>query len=401
MEVIDLNDNMADSNSPIERSLENVRQSEILLLLLGNTYGTVPLNKLKSFTHLEYEEALKSQKKIYVFCIGDAYADNQINYSSSQNMQEWQKQLEDNHTLSFYDTQKSKDTIVDGIVKSIYKKPEPAVWIDEDTGLMWQVKVQNHDEHGRYPWDDIFNYANSLNTNNYGGFSDWRVPTFKELSSLMTNKSYPNNDSSDSETFIKKPLLNSMTMKYGRFWSKTTNNKNSKHAYGVNFNRLRENSLSKNGNKDKFQTRYIRCVRQSTYQEVEEAWNKVDLSKVNSIELFLQTHPNSNSEYINNAKEKLRELLNKEKDYYDSLSLFEKKLFNRSKSDKNIPKSTFLFKCIEKGEFDSEKYKALSKLKELMQKENKWKEFSTAKRPEKDKKYQQTLQVLELLKECK
>ena len=68
MEVIDLNDNMADSNSPIERSLENVRQSEILLLLLGNTYGTVPLNKLKSFTHLEYEEALKSQKK-YIFFV--------------------------------------------------------------------------------------------------------------------------------------------------------------------------------------------------------------------------------------------------------------------------------------------------------------------------------------------
>ena len=400
MEVIDLNDNIADSNSPIERSLENVRQSEIMLLLLGDTYGTVPFNKSKSFTHLEYEEALKTHKNIYVFCIGDSYIDTQINYSSSENMQEWQKQLENNHTLSFYDRTKSKDIIIDGIIKSVYRKPEPTVWIDEDTGLMWQVKVQNHDEHGRYPWDEIFNYATNLNINNYGGFNDWRVPTFEELSTLMIDKSYPNNDSSDGETFIKKPLLNSMTMKYGRFWSKTSNEKNSKLAYGVNFNRVRDNSLSKKGAKDKFQTRYIRCVRQFNYQDVDEEWKKVDFSEISSIELFLQKYPNTNSKYIDEAEEKLQELFNKEQEYYNSLSLFEKKLFNRSQSDKNIPESTFLFKCIEKGEFDSEKCEALLKLKELMQEENKWKESSTAKKPEKDKKYKQTLQVIELLKEC-
>ena len=70
MDIVDLNDNIADSHPPIERSLENVRRSDIMILLIGDTYGTVPFEELKSYTHLEYDEALNNQLDIYIFCIG-------------------------------------------------------------------------------------------------------------------------------------------------------------------------------------------------------------------------------------------------------------------------------------------------------------------------------------------
>jgi predicted DNA-binding ArsR family transcriptional regulator len=54
----------------------------------------------------------------------------------------------------------------------------------------------------------------------------------------------------------------------------------------------------------------------------------------------------------------------------------------------------------EKSLFDFDKCEALKLLKEMLIFENKWKEKSQAKKPSKDKTYQQTLKVIKLLKEC-
>jgi len=56
--------------------------------------------------------------------------------------------------------------------------------IDESTGLMWQK--------GRSPYQDRFSYTsgylNELNATMYGGYSDWRLPTFEELASLLESQ---------------------------------------------------------------------------------------------------------------------------------------------------------------------------------------------------------------------
>ena len=51
---------------------------------------------------------------------------------------------------------------------------------DEVTGLTWQ---KNYDS-GIYYWGASQTVADNLNTQKYGGFSDWRLPTIKELYSL-------------------------------------------------------------------------------------------------------------------------------------------------------------------------------------------------------------------------
>jgi hypothetical protein len=84
---------------------------------------------------------------------------------------------------------------------------------DNVTGLVWEVKTDDgsiHDKDNEYTWydsnpetnggyagtngdgTDTEDYINSLNDSNYGGFSDWRLPTIVELASLVNyGKLYP------------------------------------------------------------------------------------------------------------------------------------------------------------------------------------------------------------------
>ena len=147
---IDLNDNNAVSHPPLNRSLQSVRESDIVILLIGDTYGEPPKGEVKSYTHLEYEEAMKNEVPIYPFAIGRSYKNNQISFSQNKNLQEWQKTLEEQHTLSMFDDERDVGLIVHKIVTSVYQV-ENKTWLDEETGLMWQVKIDASEEHGRLP----------------------------------------------------------------------------------------------------------------------------------------------------------------------------------------------------------------------------------------------------------
>ncbi|MBV5308448.1 DUF1566 domain-containing protein, partial [Chromatium okenii] len=61
--------------------------------------------------------------------------------------------------------------------------PHPCVR-DNVTGLMWEVKTTDEglrDENRTYTFDEAASYVNAVNDLNLCGFSDWRIPTVKEL----------------------------------------------------------------------------------------------------------------------------------------------------------------------------------------------------------------------------
>ncbi len=55
---------------------------------------------------------------------------------------------------------------------------------DEVTGLTWQKTYEKPTFGGMYYWAETQTEVDNLNKQNYGGYSDWRVPTIKELYSL-------------------------------------------------------------------------------------------------------------------------------------------------------------------------------------------------------------------------
>jgi len=64
---------------------------------------------------------------------------------------------------------------------SAYTKSSDGLTVkDEVTGLTWQKTYDS----GTYYWASIQTVVDNLNTQNYGGYNDWRVPTIKELYSL-------------------------------------------------------------------------------------------------------------------------------------------------------------------------------------------------------------------------
>jgi hypothetical protein len=107
--------------------------------------------------------------------------------------------------------------------------PDNAPWPwamvrDNVTGLIWEVKTDDgsiHDKDNEYDWYDAQDvFITDLNTNSFGGYNEWRMPTIKELSTLV--------DSSipflwPSPTINTDYFPNTLSSLY---WSSTA------HAYG-------------------------------------------------------------------------------------------------------------------------------------------------------------------------
>jgi predicted secreted protein len=96
---------------------------------------------------------------------------------------------------------------------------EATEWVmvrDNVTGLIWEVKTDDGSMHDRdilYNWYDAQDvFIADLNTNSFGGFKDWRLPTAEELSLIKNFDSY--NPTIDETYFLNtQPTI---------YWSSTT-----------------------------------------------------------------------------------------------------------------------------------------------------------------------------------
>jgi len=110
---------------------------------------------------------------------------------------------------------------------------------DNITGLVWQ---QSHSTTARY-WNEAQVVIDSLNAESYGGYSDWRLPTIKELYSLWNESTgWPSIDSDyfeivyTSEEELSHAIFWSSDKYTGLFESTTDASSIGKEmAFGVNF----------------------------------------------------------------------------------------------------------------------------------------------------------------------
>jgi hypothetical protein len=123
---------------------------------------------------------------------------------------------------------------------------------DNVTGLVWENKTDDgsiHDKDNTYNWQnaqDVF--IATLNSQNFGGHSDWRLPTIKELSTIVDNSIlYP------GPTINTDYFPNTVS---SRYWSSTTNAGDPNDAWVVCFGDGRIYGYGKSDGYD-----YVRAVR--------------------------------------------------------------------------------------------------------------------------------------------
>jgi len=104
LQAIDLNDNAAGPRPALSRCLGELKSAEVMILLVGETYGGSPPGAELSFTHLEYRAAIdeNSQTVVLPFFIGASYADKLATLSPDPKLAAWQREILDNHTSAFY-----------------------------------------------------------------------------------------------------------------------------------------------------------------------------------------------------------------------------------------------------------------------------------------------------------
>lgn len=99
----------ARKDKPLDTCLNEVKESDIVIFIIGMRYGSIDLNENKSYTELEYKQAIKSKKNIFVYLIDEYKAfvhPKNIDFENQQKLQSFKNQLKKKHTVDFFETEK-------------------------------------------------------------------------------------------------------------------------------------------------------------------------------------------------------------------------------------------------------------------------------------------------------
>lgn len=137
---------------------------------------------------------------------------------------------------------------------------------DNVTGLVWEAKTDDgsiHDKDNTYTWCDTnpatnggdagtcgmdphtTDFIDDLNAANYGGHNDWRIPTIKELATIVNSEIY---NASINNTFFPNTASSN-------YWTSTTYAYSNGDAWRVRF------SSGVTEGKSKSNSYYVRAVR--------------------------------------------------------------------------------------------------------------------------------------------
>lgn len=127
------------NSSPIEASLELVRQADVYVCIIGQRYGSVKDGYDKSITHLEYEEARRLGKPCHFF-VASEYADDR-----EPNLENLYNEISQKHV--FYKLNNSHDMLI-GLLNTFRKYYFPELELDGKYLIDLESKYIKESWHG-------------------------------------------------------------------------------------------------------------------------------------------------------------------------------------------------------------------------------------------------------------
>jgi hypothetical protein len=133
-----------------------------------------------------------------------------------------------------------------------YEDNDDGTFTDLNTGLVWEIKTLDgsiHDVNNTYTWTDLadgdytnpdgtaFAFIDELNKTKFAGYTDWRLPTVKELQSLIDYSNYLEAVDPDFPGEVVSYL----------YWSSTSHDDIEHYAWGVGFRKGKVFGYSKFG----------------------------------------------------------------------------------------------------------------------------------------------------------
>lgn len=180
-----------------------------------------------------------------------------------------------------------QDGQISGNQPNFNKSSDGLTVLDNVTGLTWQQTPDRNSDgtinsSDKITWANIASYVAGLNTAKYGGFNDWRLPTIKELYSLIDFRGTDPSGYQGTDTSGLIPFIDKTYFAFGwgdtaageriidaQYWSSTqyvsTTMGGATTVFGVNFADGRIKGYPRDiGPGGKAFTEYIRCVRGSS-----------------------------------------------------------------------------------------------------------------------------------------
>ncbi len=157
-----------------------------------------------------------------------------------------------------------------GLPRSYTRDDAKEVVVDNTTGLVWQDDEEAKTV--RKTWEDAKDYCQALTL---GGYSDWRLPTVRELRSIVDRGRFSPNPTIN-------PTFQNVMSNNGDYWSSTTISFNTEDdAWNVNFSSGGDLWHPKSG------AYYIRCVRSDNQDEYKkftrDDTNEVVIDNINRL----------------------------------------------------------------------------------------------------------------------
>lgn len=116
----------ARDQKPLKTCLEEIRKSNIFILIVGMRYGTVIRNRDKSYVECEYEEAKKLKLPIFAYIIDESYPippTNVDRFENAERLDKFKKAVLDDFTVDKFTTPEDlSDKVLKDLVRELPKK---------------------------------------------------------------------------------------------------------------------------------------------------------------------------------------------------------------------------------------------------------------------------------------